>query len=48
MDIDAKLRPIYLINILKERTDEDHYLTTSQLCATEVTILEHLLLGFAL
>ena len=33
MDIDAKLRPIYLINILKERTDEDHYLTTSQLCA---------------
>lgn len=33
MDIDAKLRPIYLISILKERTDEDHYLTTSQLCA---------------
>ena len=33
MDIDAKLRPIYLIEILKERTDEDHYLTTSQLCA---------------
>ena len=33
MDIDAKLRPIYLINILKERTDEDHYLTTSQLCS---------------
>ena len=33
MDSDAKLRPIYLINILKERTDEDHYLTTSQLCA---------------
>lgn len=33
MDTDAKLRPIYLINILKERTDEDHYLTTSQLCA---------------
>ena len=33
MDVDAKLRPIYLINILKERTDEDHYLTTSQLCA---------------
>lgn len=32
MDIDAKLRPIYLINILKERTDEDHYLTTHQLC----------------
>ena len=33
MDTDAKLRPIYLIDILKERTDEDHYLTTSQLCA---------------
>lgn len=32
MDTDAKLRPIYLIDILKERTDEDHYLTTSQLC----------------
>lgn len=33
MDADAKLRPIYLINILKERTDEDHYLTTNQLCS---------------
>ena len=33
MDIDAKLRPIYLVKILKERTDEDHYLTTSQLCS---------------
>lgn len=33
MDIDAKLRPIFLMDILKERTDEDHYLTTSQLCA---------------
>lgn len=33
MDTDAKLRPIYLIDILKERTDEDHFLTTSQLCA---------------
>ena len=33
MDTDAKLRPLYLIQILKERTDEDHYLTTSQLCA---------------
>ena len=32
MDIDAKLRPLYLIQILKERTDEDSYLTTSQLC----------------
>lgn len=33
MDIDAKLRPIYLIDILKERTDEDYYLTTTQLCS---------------
>lgn len=33
MDIDAKLRPLYLIRILRERTDEDHYLTTSQLCS---------------
>ena len=33
MDIDAKLRPIYLIRILRERTDEDHFLTTSQLCS---------------
>lgn len=33
MDNDAKLRPIYLIKILKERTDEDHYLTTNQLCS---------------
>ena len=32
MDNDAKLRPIYLIQILKERTDEDHYLSTPQLC----------------
>ena len=32
MDIDAKLRPLYLLQILKERTDEDNYLTTSQLC----------------
>ena len=32
MDIDAKLRPLYLIQILKERTDEDNYLTTTQLC----------------
>ena len=31
MDKDAKLRPIYLAQILKERTDEDHYLSTSQL-----------------
>ena len=32
MDIDAKLRPLYLLKILKERTDEDHTLTTAQLC----------------
>lgn len=32
MDIDGKLRPLYLLNILKERTDEDHALTTAQLC----------------
>ena len=33
MDIDAKLRPLYMTKILRERTDEDHYLTTPQLCA---------------
>lgn len=33
MDINAKLRPLYLVQILKDRTDEDNYLTTSQLCA---------------
>ena len=27
MDTDVKLRPVYLLDILKERTDEDHYLT---------------------
>ena len=32
MDIDAKLRPLFLLQILKERTDEDNYLTTTQLC----------------
>ena len=32
MDIDAKLRPLYLLQILKERTDEDNPLSTSQLC----------------
>ena len=32
MDIDAKLRPFYILQILKERTDEDHSLTTAQLC----------------
>ena len=33
MNTDAKLRPLYLTKILRERTDEDHYLTTSELCA---------------
>jgi len=33
MDIDAKLRPLYLLQILKERTDEENYLTTTQLCS---------------
>ncbi len=32
MDIDGKLRPLYLLKILQERTDEEHYLTTAQLC----------------
>ena len=32
MDIDGKLRPLYLISILKDRTDEDHSLSTAQLC----------------
>ena len=31
MNIDSKLRPVYLARILYERTDEDHYLTTNQL-----------------
>ena len=31
MDKDSKLRPFYLSQILYERTDEDHYLTTAQL-----------------
>lgn len=33
MDIDGKLRPLYLLRILKERTDEDHALSTAQLCS---------------
>ena len=33
MDIDGKLRPLYLLKILRERTDEDHTLSTSQLCS---------------
>lgn len=32
MDIGAKLRPLYLLKILKEQTDEDHSLSTAQLC----------------
>ena len=32
MDTDAKLRPLYLLQILKDHTDEEHTLTTSQLC----------------
>ena len=32
MNIDSKLRPLYLLRILKERTDENHTLTTAQLC----------------
>ena len=31
MDNDSKLRPLYLAKILYEQTDEEHYLTTSQL-----------------
>ena len=31
MDKNAKLRPLYLAQILYERTDEEHYLTTAQL-----------------
>ncbi len=32
MDVDGKLRPLYLLKTLQERTDEDHCLTTAQLC----------------
>ena len=32
MDIDGKLRPLYLLRILHDHTDEDHTLSTSQLC----------------
>ena len=31
MDNDAKLRPLYLAKILYELTDEENYLTTTQL-----------------
>ena len=33
MDIDAKLRPLYLLQILQECTDDDNYLTTAQLAS---------------
>ena len=32
MDINGKLRPLYLLQILQERTDEEHSLTTTELC----------------
>ncbi len=32
MDLDGKLRPLYLLKILYERTDEEHSLSTAQLC----------------
>ena len=32
MDIDGKLRPLYILKILKEHTDEDHVLSTAELC----------------
>ena len=31
MDNDAKVRPLYLGKIFMEMTDEEHFLTTSQL-----------------
>lgn len=31
MDINAKLRPMYIAKILYEQTDEDHFLTTTQI-----------------
>ena len=39
MDKDPKLRPLYLAQILYERTDEDHYLTTAELM--EILEKEH-------
>lgn len=32
MDTDGKLRPLYLLKVLAEQTDEDHALSTVQLC----------------
>ena len=39
MNTDPKLRPLYLAQILYERTDEDHYLTTAELL--EILEKEH-------
>jgi len=39
MNTDPKLRPLYLAQILYERTDEDHYLTTAELM--EILEKEH-------
>ncbi len=39
MDKDPKLRPLYLAQILYERSDEDHYLTTAELM--EILEKEH-------
>ena len=39
MDKDPKLRPLYLAQILYDRTDEDHYLTTAELM--EILEKEH-------
>ena len=32
IDIESKIRPLLLLRILREQTDEDHTLSTSQLC----------------
>ena len=32
MDKHAKIRPLYLLKILKEKTDEEHTLTTGEIC----------------
>ena len=31
MDVNAKYRPFYIAKLLEELTDEDHYLTTTQI-----------------
>lgn len=33
MDISDKIRPLLLLRILKEQTDDEHSLSTAQLCA---------------